>query len=205
MKIPEHIAFSYLVAQLGVQQQYGPWGTALVIVAGMLPDLDGAAIVASQNLYRRYHRKVGHGLPLTILGPLTLSAIGSFGLGLGALLPLWFWLQVALLGHLVTDIVFYNWPVQLFWPVNRRGWGLGLLGWNDLVPTLTLYTGTAVALLWPGLALGTALTTFGLIAGYLVWRAWHPQPGSAWGAWLAGDWAERSAPLWRWLTGDFVT
>src|SRR2546426_138534 len=41
MKIPEHLALSYLLAQLGPHQTYGPAGTVLVMVAGMLPDLDG--------------------------------------------------------------------------------------------------------------------------------------------------------------------
>lgn len=205
MKIPEHIAFSYLIAQLGVQQEYGPWGTALVVLAGCLPDLDGLTLVAGWRVYRRYHRVIGHGLPLTLLGPAALAWIASELFALGPFWPLWFWLQVALLGHLVTDVVFYNWPAQLLWPLSRRGWSVGLLGWNDLVPTLALYTGTALALLWPKLALTAALLAFGTIIVYLLWRAWRPTPVTAWGAWLAGDWAEDCAPVWRWLTGDFVT
>jgi len=37
MKFPEHVTFSFLLAQCGPQQQYGWPGTALVILAGNLP------------------------------------------------------------------------------------------------------------------------------------------------------------------------
>ena len=46
MKIPEHLALSYLIAQLNVQQRYGPGGAALVMLAGFLPDLDGLTLLA---------------------------------------------------------------------------------------------------------------------------------------------------------------
>ncbi len=68
MKIPEHITFSYLLAQFGVQQQYGATGTALMIAAGMLPDLDGITILGGWRCHNKYHRVVGHGLPLTVAG-----------------------------------------------------------------------------------------------------------------------------------------
>jgi membrane-bound metal-dependent hydrolase YbcI (DUF457 family) len=205
MKIPEHVAFSFLLAQFAVQQEYGPWGTGLMILAGCLPDLDGLTIIAGWQFYRKYHRIVGHGLPLTIGGPLLLAALASFVFQLGPLVPIWFWLQVSLLSHLLIDIWFYRWPVLLLWPVSRRGWGVGLLEWNDLVPTLTLYTAGAVALVWPTVAMVAAIAGITSVLGYLVWRAYRREPRTGWGAWLAGGWAEEAAPVWRWLTGDFIS
>src|SRR5947209_17965403 len=108
MKVPEHVAFSFLLAQLGVHQQYGWSGTALVIAAGCLPDLDGIGVIFGWRFYRRYHRILGHGLPMTMLGPLVLAFFGSF-LEIGSFLVLWPWLQVSLLLHLFTDVSFYNW------------------------------------------------------------------------------------------------
>src|SRR5947208_9608281 len=67
MKVPEHLALSFLMAQLGVQQQYGPGGTALMMLAGFLPDLDAVTALAGWDVYRRWHRRVGHGLPITLL------------------------------------------------------------------------------------------------------------------------------------------
>src|SRR6478736_876575 len=103
MKLPEHVALSYLVAQLGVQQEYGALGTGLVIAAGVLPDLDGLTVLGGWGLHRKYHRVLGHGLPVTLLGPLLLAIVGAWLLPGTALMPLWLWLQVALLAHLVTD------------------------------------------------------------------------------------------------------
>ncbi len=86
MKVPEHVALSYLIAQLGVQPQYG-----LTVLAGW-------------RYYRKYHRTLGHGLPVTLLGASALAAVGSFVLALGPFWPLWGWLQVSLLAHLFVDV-----------------------------------------------------------------------------------------------------
>jgi membrane-bound metal-dependent hydrolase YbcI (DUF457 family) len=203
MKIPEHFALSFLLAQFSVQQVYGPGGTALMIVAGILPDLDGLSILGGWRCHRTYHRVVGHGLPVTLAGPALLALLGSVGFGLGGFVPLWLWLQAALLAHLLTDVCFYRWPAQLLWPFSSRGWGLGLIGWNDLVPTLLLYAGVAWTLV--GDPTWVAAIVLGLLAAYVACRAWVPLPRTGWCGWITGNWARRSAPAWRWLTGDFIT
>jgi hypothetical protein len=191
---------TFLLAQFGVQQEYGLAGTVLVVAAGLLPDLDGIGVIFGWRFYQRYHRKLGHGLPVTLIGP-PLLALAGVGLFNADFFVLWLWCQVALLGHLFTDVLFYRWPVQLFWPVSTWGWDAGLVGWNDLVPTLLLYGASVVALLWPGLAPPAA--GFGLagVLLYLVWRAIRPASN---GDWLSGGWANQRHPLWRWLTGDFI-
>jgi membrane-bound metal-dependent hydrolase YbcI (DUF457 family) len=204
MKFPEHLSLSFLLAQLGVQQQYGPGGTLLMLAAGNLPDLDTVTLFMGWRIYRTYHRVVGHGLPVTLVGPALLALLGSYGLGLGPFLPLWAWLQFALLTHLLTDVLFYRWPVKLLWPFSERAWAVGLLTWNDLVPTLLLYVATAVALGWPSAAAASAAAGVGGLALYLGWRALRPRPKEGWAAWLTGGWADEAAPFWRWLTGDFI-
>ena len=205
MKIPEHLALSYLLAQFGVQQTYGPGGTWLMLVAGMLPDLDGVSILGGWKCHRTYHRVLGHGLPVTLLGPLVLAALGGWLIGGVAFLPLWGWLQLSLLAHLATDVLFYRWPAQLLWPFSSWGAGKGLVSWNDLVPTLVLYGAVAAAVAWPRGAAGAASIGVGLLLLYLGWRAWKPRPQTGWEAWLVGGWARQSPRPWRWLTGDFIT
>jgi hypothetical protein len=204
MKVPEHIAFSFLLAQLGVQQEYGWPGTALVIAAGCLPDLDGIGIIAGWRFYRRYHRILGHGLPMTLLGPLVLAGVGSLLFHL-PFFSMWGWLQVSLLCHLLTDVSFYNWPVQLFWPISKRGWALGLLSWNDLVPTLLLYAGVVIAFVWPPQAPWISLAILMSLMVYLYWRSRRREPNAGVEEWLAGGWTHGSPRFYRWLTGDFVT
>ncbi len=205
MKIPEHLALSCLLAQLGVQEQYGPGGTALMIAAGFFPDLDGVSLLGGWRLYRVCHRMAGHGILVTLGGPALLAALGSFVLQLGPLWPLWAWLQLALLAHLFSDVAFYGWPVQLFWPFSNRAWGFGLIAWNDLVPTLLLYLGMAVCLAFPAAASRVAGGVSAMLLSYIGWRALRPRPRHGWRGWLTGNWAPRVAPVWRWLTGDFVT
>src|SRR5271154_185997 len=147
MKIPEHLALSYLLAQLGPQQTYGTAGTGLVMAAGMLPDLDGVSILGGWACHLKYHRKVGHGLPMTLLGPLLLTWCWHPHLEDGQWWGLWAWLQGSLVLHLFVDVLFYRWRVQLFWPFSNWGLGMGLVRWNDLVPTLVLYAATALATL----------------------------------------------------------
>jgi membrane-bound metal-dependent hydrolase YbcI (DUF457 family) len=205
MKFPEHVGFAFLLAQCGVQQEYGWAGTALVIVAGNLPDFDVFTLLGGWRFYRTYHRVLGHGILVSLAGPALLALAGGWACGLRPLLPLWGWLQVAVLLHLLTDVCFYRWPVQLLWPFSERGWGVGLVAWNDLVPTLLLYGAAALALWRPALAFPAAVAGLGGLGLYLGWRAWRPRPRSGWAAWLTGDWAARAAPVWRWLTGDFIT
>jgi hypothetical protein len=204
MKLPEHVAFSFLLAQFGVQQEYGWPGTALVIAAGCLPDLDGIGIIGGWRFYRKYHRILGHGLPMILLGPLAPAGLGSWLFQL-PVLPIWAWSQVSLLMHLLTDLSFYNWPVQLAWPISKRGWALGLLSWNDLVPTLLFYGGAGLVLVMPKIGMWIALVSILATAIYVGWRAFRSDRESAWQSWLAGGWTERSPRFWRWLTGDFVT
>src|SRR5262245_35799236 len=133
MKLPEHLTLSFLLAQLDVAPRCGPAGTLVVVAAGLLPDLDGVTLLAGWKAYRRYHRVLGHGLPVAALVPALLAGAAAWA-GAGAFLSLWAWAQLSLLAHLLTDVAFYRWPVQLLWPVSPRAWGFGLVTWNDLVP-----------------------------------------------------------------------
>ncbi|MBY0527131.1 MAG: metal-dependent hydrolase [Gemmataceae bacterium] len=205
MKIPEHITLSILLAQFGVRQEYGLSGTTLMIVAGCLPDVDGIAIVAGWRFYRRFHRILGHGVLVTLSAPLLLAGPGGAVFGWSGFPLLWLWLQVSLLGHLITDVAFYDWPVQLLWPFSRRGWAFGLVTWNDLVPTSVLYAATIVVVCRPALAMPASGIGIGALVLYLLWRAVQPRSHTGWSGWLTGGWAAQAAPVFRWLTGDFIT
>jgi membrane-bound metal-dependent hydrolase YbcI (DUF457 family) len=203
MKLPEHVTFSFLLAQFGVQQEYGAVGTALLILAGNLPDLDGLTVLGGWECHRKYHRVTGHGLPVTLVGAPLLALFGAALLGWPAFVPLWLWFQLAVLLHLISDFLFYRWPVQLLWPLSTRGVGFGLVPWNDLVPTALLYGGTALALTWPGPTVAGG--SLGLLALYVGWRAFLSSEEESGARWLTGGWARGSPRLCRWLTGDFVT
>ena len=205
MKFPEHVTLSYLIAQFGVQQHDGWAGAGLVVLAGNLPDVDTLTLLFGWRFYRNHHRIVGHGLPVTLLGPALFASAGWY-LGVAPFLELWIWLQIALLAHLAGDICFYRWPVQPLWPLSARGWGFGLVGWHDLVPTLTLYVASLAALIWPAQATIAAAVALGILVLYMGWRALRPLPPQLGGfTWITGGWASESPRFWRWLIGDFIT
>jgi hypothetical protein len=64
--------------------------------------VDTLTLLGGWRFYRTYHRIVGHGLPVTLLGPALLAA-GAYVLGLGAFWPLWGWLQLAPNGFSDSD------------------------------------------------------------------------------------------------------
>ena len=85
MKLPEHLTLSFLIAQLGARQEFGPAGTALVVAAGVLPDLDTITLLGGWRAHRTYHRVLGHGLPVLVGGPLALAWLGDLRARLAAL------------------------------------------------------------------------------------------------------------------------
>src|SRR5262249_34530591 len=106
---------------------------------------------------------------------------------------------------ILTDVVFYRWPVPLLWPFSWKGWEVGLVSWNDLVPTLVLYVGLAAVYAFPARATWLAAATLIVLTGYLAARAFGCQPRPGRTAWTTGGGAKKSPRMFRWLTGDFVT
>ncbi len=92
--------------------------------------------------------------------------------------------------------------MRLLWPLSKVGVGFGWIAWNDLVPTLLLYGGTALAVVWPGPAVAGA--TLALLGLYLAWRAFCEPGWKGWEGWLSGGWVRRSPRFCRWLMGDFI-
>ena len=89
----------------------------LVVLAGTLPDLDGAGIVWSERAYAVAHRGAGHSL--------------LFCLVMIAVALLWGrapWISAALAAvsfhlHLLLDLVGTGGlPIRYFWPFSERGW-----------------------------------------------------------------------------------
>jgi hypothetical protein len=142
---------------------------------------------------------------MTLLGPLLLTLFLTPHPDVWTWLILWGWLQLSLVLHLTVDLLFYRWRVQLLWPLSNWGVGMGLVGWNDLVPTLLLYISTATVLAAPAAAPFAATAGLGLLALYVYWRARRRRRLGGWLGWLTHDWARRSPRVCRWLTGDFVT
>jgi membrane-bound metal-dependent hydrolase YbcI (DUF457 family) len=139
-----HIGLSWIVASLWPGARRDRW---LVVAAGVLPDLDGAGIVWSEEAYLAVHRAAGHGLLFALL---VLAAVA-----LRARAP-WPTAALAMASfhlHLLLDVVGTGGlPVRYLWPLSDRGW---------------TYGGRWVLASWPN-AVVMALTLAGVLA--LAWR-----------------------------------
>jgi membrane-bound metal-dependent hydrolase YbcI (DUF457 family) len=179
MTIPQHLALSFLLTQFVVRHDYGLAGTLLVLAAGCLPDLDGLSVLGGWNVQRTYRGAAGHGLLVTLAAPAVVGLLAARLFDLGPFAPLWFWLQIALLAHLATDVLFGRWPVQLLWPFSTRGWGLGLVARADPVPAVLLYATALTALCSPGWGPAAAGAGVGGLTLYAAWRAARLRPRAA--------------------------
>lgn len=130
-----HIGLSWILANLLPGSRKDRW---LVVLAGILPDLDGVGILWSHSAYLATHRAVGHSLLFGLL----LLAIAM----LRADRP---WRTAALTAisfhlHLVLDLVGTGGlPIRYLWPFSDRGWSYQgrwvLASWqNGLVMAATL-------------------------------------------------------------------
>ncbi len=130
-----HVGLGWIVANLGALSRRD---RCLVVLAGILPDLDGVGILWGEQAYLTAHRAVGHSL----LFGLVLLAITVFcataPLATGALAALSFHL------HLLLDVVGTGGrPVRYLWPFTDWSWTWSghwtLASWpNGVVIALTV-------------------------------------------------------------------
>jgi len=137
-----HIGLSWIVANIGAASSRDRW---LIVLTGVVPDLDGIGILWDREAYLSMHRAAGHSLAFGLV----LIAIAVLGADTGwATAP-----RVALSFHLhlLLDVVGTGGPpIRYLWPVSDRGWSYEghwvLASWqNAAVMILTLLGVAAVA------------------------------------------------------------
>jgi membrane-bound metal-dependent hydrolase YbcI (DUF457 family) len=103
---------------LGAQRLPDRRDRLLVTLAGVLPDLDGLTIVASQDLYGRWHHVLTHGFLSALLISGLLAAFARRRLAVFGLALAMFHL------HLLCDLLGSGpgWPLFYFWPFDGRQW-----------------------------------------------------------------------------------
>jgi len=120
----------------------------VITAAAILPDLDGAGILFSDELYAAWHHKVGHGLPaavgFTVLALLVTRSWRVAGLAC-----------LAFHTHIVADLVGSGpgWPIWYLWPWSELewlpSWQWDLASWqNSLIGLAFTLAGLSGALWW---------------------------------------------------------
>lgn len=139
-----HIGLSWIIAHAlpGSRKDRG-----LVVLAGVLPDLDGVGILWSEHAYVAAHRAVGHGLLFVLLFVLLTWRTADAPLPTAALAAVSFHV------HLLLDAVGTGGlPIRYLWPFSDWGW---------------TYSGRWTLASWPNVGV-MALTLLGV-----VWVAWR--------------------------------
>ena len=104
-----HFLLAWLLAVLFIKEVRD---RRLVVLSGILADIDGIFILFNLDLFRKYHHTFGHSILFGIL----LSAI--FFLVARNRARTAFVALGAFLLHLLADIVGSNWDVFLFYPAS---------------------------------------------------------------------------------------
>ena len=109
---------------------------ALAFIAGMLPDLDGLAILFNMDLYYALHHELLHapvyGLVFGAIAAVLMSKFFNLNRKQSFVCFLVFALAFAL--HAIVDVFFTNWPVKLLWPFSQQEFSYPLLaGYNWLL------------------------------------------------------------------------
>jgi len=149
-----HAGIGWIVASLGPGPRKDRW---LIVLAGLLPDLDGIGILWSEQVYLSTHRVVGHGLPLGLVLMGAVVALAERRWISGALAAVSFQL------HVLLDVVGTGGPpIRYLWPFSS--WGL-------------TYGGHWILASWQN-ALVMGLTLLG-VAATAWWREWRRPPPTA--------------------------
>src|SRR5688572_16138491 len=112
-----HIGLSWVVASLARRSARDRW---LITLAGVLPDLDGAGVLWSEDAYLALHRAAMHGLVFALLWMGLTVAWADRPASAAGLAMLSFHL------HLLLDLVGTGGlAIRYAWPFSHRGWGYG--------------------------------------------------------------------------------
>ena len=136
MEILTHALVSLMLARAG-QMVLPPYGTAMLVVSGIVADLDFLSYLGGPSAFLRFHRGALHSLPGSVVVVWVLAVIfWAVGRRLTAnepgskVPPLSFLAAVAVCGigvaaHLILDLA-SGIGVQLFWPFRQRwtAWNL---------------------------------------------------------------------------------
>ena len=137
-----HAGMSWVVAGLAPRP---PRDRLLIVLGGLLLDLDGLGILWSESAYTALHRAAGHGLLFAVILVAAAGWLAERPWPTAALVAITFHLHVAL------DVVGTGGlPIRYLWPLSDHAWSYAghwvLASWqNAVVMTLTLLAVLATA------------------------------------------------------------
>jgi len=119
---------------------------ALAFWAGMMPDLDGLPILFNLDLYYAIHHELLHpliyGVIFGVLFAFFLKRAAKMDFGKSFVV-----FASSYMLHPLTDVIFTNWPVKLFWPLSQEQHSWPILIEQSAALALIVIFGSAILLL----------------------------------------------------------
>ncbi|MBL8955965.1 MAG: metal-dependent hydrolase [Myxococcaceae bacterium] len=141
-----HGELSWLLAQRLAARR----DRALVVAAGVLPDLDGLTLLWGEEAYGRWHHVLTHGFVAALAVSLSLAAFARERLAVFALCVAAFHL------HLACDLAGSGpgWPIHYLWPfsLHETMWAgqWNLASWQNTLIGLIATLSCLACALWKG-------------------------------------------------------
>ena len=135
-----HIGLGWIVAGVASLSVRDRW---IVVLAGILLDLDGAGLVWSEDAYLAAHRALGHGLLFLVLMVIVALRCADAPRTTAILAAVSFHM------HLFLDLVGTGGlPIRYFWPFSDWGWSYdgrwALASWQNVVVMIVVALGVLV-------------------------------------------------------------
>ncbi len=161
MTAPEHCIFGAVLAHLGFHQRHGTRVTVVMLIASIVPDVEGVAFFFGSDAFVKYHRSLTHsfgGIVFASVGMAALCAVlplmvrglagqgkrgGRFRELLAALaasreagnclgdFPLMFVVSLLAMAGHLLADVVYPWSIPLFWPFSGERVVYAIVDWGD--------------------------------------------------------------------------
>ena len=131
----EHICFNLalaIIVTLLIDQKHAGWCTAVIVVSGCMPDIDGifsliqsppvfaGGIIPSMAFHLRYFHSIGILLLYSVVVAGLLSYYHRLDFRLMALFA-----GIGFGAHLLEDVIVYNPSSAVFWPLSSQEAGIG--------------------------------------------------------------------------------
>ena len=131
----EHICFNLalaIIVTLLIDQKHAGWCTAVIVVSGCMPDIDGifsliqsppvfaGGIIPSMAFHLRYFHSIGILLLYSVVVAGLLAYYHRLDFRLMALFA-----TIGFGAHLLEDVIVYNPSSAVFWPLSSQEAGIG--------------------------------------------------------------------------------
>ena len=119
----------------------------LAFIGGLTPDMDGLPILFDQNLFYQLHHVITHPLIAGIIFALIVAFLLTHFLKMD-FRPSVLFFFLGFVSHIVTDLLFTNWPIPLFFPFYNAEFSYPIFLTYSLFFSVAITLLAVIAIVW---------------------------------------------------------